>query len=124
MKESFEEFIKLCEKSLVHDPWVKDRGLIGYCEEIIDETNEVKEAIEKGDDINLKEEIGDVFLDWAHLCLLAAENKDFTVKDVIDNVKEKLARRKPYIVEGRTTTKEEAREIWKKIKEEEKNGKS
>ncbi len=120
MRQSFEELIELIRKSLKYDPWTKKRGLKGYCVELRTEADEAIEAVEKEDYDNLKEELGDVLLDWGHACMIAENENLFTTKDVIETVKAKLAWRKPYLNEGRTVTKDEAHRIWTKAKEEEK----
>lgn len=124
MKDSFEELMQLCKKSVKYDPWVKDRGLKGYCEEIEIEAREAIEAFEKRDNDNLREELGDVLLDWCHACLLAEEAGYGNVKEIIDGVKRKLMRRKPFILENRTVTREEQRRLWRTAKEKEKDEKA
>ena len=59
-------------------------------------------------------------MDWAHACMIAEKKNLFTTKDVIDGLKQKLARRKPYLAENRTVDKQEARSIWREVKKEEK----
>ena len=121
MNETFNEFIEDCKKSVELDPWVKERKIKGYAEELKDEVEEINEAIEKNDDSNLKEELGDVLMDWCHLCMLAEKEEKFTVKDVIKSASDKLKRRKPYILDNRKVSKEEARAIWQRVKQEEKS---
>lgn len=118
MKQSFEEFIELIDKSTEGDPWVRDRKLEGYCQSVANEVQELLQAIEKKDYENAKEELGDVLMDWAHACKLAEERGLFTLKDVLEGINAKIKRRKPYILDDqkRTVTKEEAVEIWKKVK--------
>jgi uncharacterized protein YabN with tetrapyrrole methylase and pyrophosphatase domain len=55
--------------------------------------------------------------------MLAEQEKLFTTKEVIDSIRNKLTRRKPYILTNTTVTKEEAVEIWKQVKEQEKHKK-
>ncbi|MBN2458488.1 nucleotide pyrophosphohydrolase [Candidatus Woesearchaeota archaeon] len=116
----FKEFIGIIKKSIELDPWAKERGLAGYCEEIKIEAEEVLEAVRKDDKENLKEELGDVLLDWAHACLLAEENGDFTMEDVISFVHDKINRRKPYLKENKRVSRPDARKAWLRAKEEEK----
>lgn len=118
--KSFESLVNDCKKSLQHDPWTKERGLAGYAEEVKEETDEVLQAIENDDTENLKEELGDVLLDWIHTALLAEQEKGFTIKEIIENVNEKLNRRKPYISEERTVSKSQAKQIWQDAKKWEK----
>jgi tetrapyrrole methylase family protein/MazG family protein len=120
---SFIEFMKLMDKSIKYDPWVLDTGLKGYAKEIVDEANEAKEASDKEDYENLKEELGDVLYDWANACMAAEKEGLFTMDEVIEGITEKIKRRKPYILENRKVTKEEAVRIWKEVKQKEKDEK-
>jgi NTP pyrophosphatase (non-canonical NTP hydrolase) len=113
------EYAKLVEKSIKFDPWSRKRGLAGYVDEIIIEAEELKKAIENNDAENIKEELGDVLLDWTHACILAGEKHGFTMQEVMDASAGKINRRKPYISEGKKVSLEEAKAIWKKAKEEE-----
>jgi uncharacterized protein YabN with tetrapyrrole methylase and pyrophosphatase domain len=124
MIDSFKHLIDLCRKSLRLDPWVKERGLAGYCEEIASESQEAIEAVKKTDYENLKEELGDILLDWCHACLLAEEEGLFTTKEVIEGLQMKISRRKPYLSQGRVPSKEEASQIWKMVKQQEKDEKA
>lgn len=122
MKQTFEDFIELIKTSCKKDPWTKKTGLEGYCYELKKESEEVIEAIEKKDNENLKEELGDILHDWAHICMMAEEKKLFSVKDVLDEAIAKINRRKPYLKTGQNLSAEEARKIWLEEKEKEKHG--
>ena len=119
--KNFDYFMKMISKSSDRDPWVKNKKVEGYCEEILNEAKEVIKAVLNKDNNNLKEELGDVLYDWAHACKLAEEQGIFTVKDVIHSATEKLLRRKPYLLEkdNRNLTSEETVRIWMKAKEKE-----
>jgi len=113
--------MKLAKKSTELDPWAKDRGLAGYCKELRKEAEEVILAIENEDYENLKEELGDVLLDWSHACILAEKEGLFTVKDVIKGIEAKLDRRKPYLKQNKEISKGEAKTLWLEAKQKEKN---
>jgi XTP/dITP diphosphohydrolase len=113
---SFDDLVALCKKSTAKDPWVKDRGLAGYCEEIAGEAEEALQAIKNNDNANLREELGDVLLDWCHACILAEQEERCNMQDVIEGVMHKLAARKPYLHETRTITREESDRAWKRAK--------
>src|SRR3989338_2767237 len=122
MKKTFEEFIDLINKSTDRDPWVRDTNIEGYCQNIEIEARELIEAMKTKDYDHIKEELGDVLMDWAHACKLAEEQGLFTIKDVLDAVNEKIKRRKPYVLDDKKKdmTKEEAVRIWKEVKKKEK----
>jgi len=121
MRESFDEMLDAMRKNLKHCGWTKERTVEGYVDEIISEANELKEAIEKKDYENLKEEIGDLLWDTFTLALIAERDGLFNAKDSVKSIVEKIKRRKPQIFTGENLTREEALERWKKAKEEEKN---
>ena len=64
---------------------------------LIEESAEVLGAIESGDKMNLREELGDLLLQVVFHAQIAAENGDFTVDDVAGAINEKLVRRHPHI---------------------------
>lgn len=123
LKNIFFALIDTCEKSLKYDPWSTNRGVNGYCDLTLKETIEVKEAIAKGDVEHIKLELGDVLLNWIHLSLLAKEKFNISLNDIMHEADSKIKRRKPYILENKAVSEEEALKIWNKVKEEEKSGK-
>jgi NTP pyrophosphatase (non-canonical NTP hydrolase) len=120
-KDSFEELIALTKRSIELDPWSKKRGLDGYCEELKCEIDEVILAKNNNDYENLKEELGDVLLDWCHACNLAEIDGHFTTEEVINDVISKINRRKPFLSENRKVEFDEARTLWKDAKDKEKS---
>ena len=93
-------------------------SLIPYLEE---ESQELIEAIESRNSDNIKEELGDVLLQVIFHSQIALENKEFDFFDVVENLKEKLIRRHPYVFDNsKEHTKEEQTAMWEKIKREEK----
>ena len=124
MKERFEELVDLSRIALRCDPWVRDAGMTGYCRELKGEVDEVLEAIANEDIENLKEELGDIFLDLARLCVLAEDIGHFDIEDVLAGVVAKVKRRQPFLLEGRAVSIEEALRYWRDAKAKEKDGAS
>ena len=122
MKNQFEKLyhdLKLARKKC---PWANQQTLFAHVEELQEELDEVKQAIEKNDDKNLKEELGDVFMD-AFFLMVIAEEKGIDIKETIKNVNDKLVRRKPWVFgDMKVSSKEEAIRIWNEIKKKEKEG--
>ena len=95
-------------------------SLIPYLEE---ESQELIEAIESKNSDNIKEELGDVLLQVIFHSQIAQENKEFDFFDVVENLKQKLIRRHPYVFDkSKKNTKEEQSAMWEKIKRAEKGG--
>ncbi len=121
MKETFEQFIELMKINRKNCPWVQEKDLDEYSKQLEGEVKEVKEALEKKDYDNLKDEFGDVFIDLIMLMIIAEERGICTVKECMNLGMEKIKRRKPWLLTGKTVTKEEAMKIWKEVKQHEKN---
>lgn len=98
MKE-FEELVKIVEKLRSKDgcPWDKEQTMKTLMDKVIEEVNELKEAIDKKDNENIKEEIGDIFWSLILIIDIAKEKKLFDVKDVLEEVRKKIIRRHPHV---------------------------
>ena len=89
----------------------------------IEESYELISSIIKNDTEGIKEELGDLLLQVIFHSQIALENKEFDFFDVVENLKEKLIRRHPYVFDkSKKHTKEEQTAIWEKIKRAEKGG--
>lgn len=64
---------------------------------LVEETYEVLEAIEGGDDAELRDELGDLLLQVVFHSELAAERGAFTIGDVTEAISSKLIRRHPHV---------------------------
>ena len=89
---------------------------------LLDETEEAIAAIDKKDDENLCEELGDVLLQVLLNCEIAAERDAFCFSDVVQMLSEKLIRRHPHVFGDieRPKTPEESLKLWKSVKQTEK----
>ena len=70
------------------------RSLATY---LVEETGEVLDAIESGDDTDLREELGDLLLQVVFHCEIAAREGRFDLDDVAAGIADKLVRRHPYV---------------------------
>ena len=96
---SFEKLVKVMETLRAPGGCVWDRAqthesLKPY---LIEEAYELLEAIDKKDDEAMKEELGDVLLQVVFHSQIAKERNAFTIKDVVDNLTDKLIRRHPHV---------------------------
>jgi len=121
MKDEFEEFIDLIEKNLKRCPWAKEQNIKSHKKELLSEAKEVAQAIENKDFENLKEELGDLIWDTVMMAYIAEKEGYFKPGDIIRSIKEKIKRRKPYILKENNLSIKEANEIWHRAKEKEKN---
>jgi tetrapyrrole methylase family protein/MazG family protein len=105
-------------------PWDREqthKSLLKYLDE---EASEVREAVEKEDWENLKEELGDVLLQVLFHAKLASERGDFDIDDVLDELARKLVFRHPHVFakgkKDENLSAEEVKRRWKILKEQEK----
>jgi len=88
---------------------------------LTDETEEVLEAIDHNDHVNLCEELGDLLLQVLLQSEIASENGWFSYDDVVQMLTEKLIRRHPHVFGDEVVnTPEESLALWNKVKEREK----
>src|SRR4029450_11368814 len=79
------------------------------------------EAIEKADDANLREELGDLLLHVVMHAQIGEERKAFALEDVVETVCDKLIRRHPHVF-GSVQASESSQvvRLWESIKRVEK----
>jgi ATP diphosphatase len=91
----------------------------------IEEAYEVADAIERGDMVELKDELGDLLFQVVFHSQMAREAGLFDLEDVADAICRKLIRRHPHVFGGRSeSTAEQQSAIWEDIKAEERRGKA
>lgn len=106
-------------------PWDQKQTHESLKECLIEETGEVLEAIDKKDDNNLCEELGDVLLQVVMHAQIAAEEGRFSIEDVVRRVNEKMIRRHPHVFgDVKIETVEEGLDLWEQIKKKEKESES
>ncbi|EQA63656.1 putative protein MazG [Leptospira alexanderi serovar Manhao 3 str. L 60] len=104
-------------------PWDKEQDhqtLIPY---LIEESQEVIEAILKNDDELLKEELGDLLFQVVFHAKLAEERHSFNLGDIAKSVSDKLIFRHPHVFRPEELTLSSSQEVlenWEKIKDKEK----
>lgn len=102
-------------------PWDKSRELVDMGKYLKEETQEVIEALRKGDHENLREEIGDVMFTLVLTAQIAEEEGHFTMKDVLKGIEEKIVSRHTWVFgKDKARTPEEALEKWRENKKKEK----
>jgi len=120
-KHLFDELAELIHEIGEKCPAVREYSLESHKEELLSEAVEVKEAVEKQDWDNLKEELGDVLWDWLTFCRIAEARSLFSTQEVLEQLQEKILRRNPHVFGNvKVSTKEEASRLWEEIKRKEK----
>lgn len=78
-------------------PWDAEQTHASLVRYLVEETLEVVEAIEAGDDSELTEELGDLLLQVVFHAEIAAESGRFDIEDVARRISDKLIARHPYV---------------------------
>ncbi len=102
-------------------PWDRKQTHESLKKYLVEETEEVLEAIDGDDIAHLVEELGDVLLQVMLHSQIGEDNGYFTVDDVIRSTTEKMIRRHPHVFgDVQVESEEELTDLWEKIKKEEK----
>ena len=101
-------------------PWDAAQTHESIKKNLIEETYEVIEAINKQDKELLLEELGDLLLQVIFYAQLAEEDGYFTMDDVMNGLGRKLVRRHPHVFgDEKADSPEEALALWRSIKKKE-----
>jgi MazG family protein len=101
-------------------PWDREQTPQSLRPYLVEEAYEVLEAIDRGDDTAVRDELGDVLLQVVFHAEIAAEQGRFRLADVAHAIADKLVRRHPHVfgnVEVRNA--DEVARNWRRIKAEE-----
>jgi tetrapyrrole methylase family protein/MazG family protein len=101
-------------------PWDREQTHETLRPYLLEETYEVLDAINTGDDAKLCEELGDVLLQVVLHAQLAKEESRFDIQDVVWQQCEKLVRRHPHVFgDVKVADSAEVLRHWERIKAEE-----
>ena len=105
-------------------PWDREQTFDTIKPYTLEETYEVLEAIDARDWNELTGELGDLLLQVLFYAEIAAEEKHFTIDDVLDRLSDKLIDRHPHVFgEVKAETPGEVLRNWQALKAEEKKKK-
>ncbi|MGN1128812.1 MAG: YabN family protein [Candidatus Flemingiibacterium sp.] len=103
-------------------PWDREQTHRSIRRDLIEETYEVAEAIDRGDPTALCEELGDLLLQVVFHSRISEEDGEFTFADAVDGVCRKMILRHPHVFGDVTAdTTDEVLKNWDSIKRGEKN---
>ena len=107
-------------------PWDAEQTHESLARYLLEETYEALEAMDQGDLVSLREELGDLLLQVVFHARIAQEiEPDFSLDAIAQEVVDKLVRRHPHVFSDLVvTTNEELEANWAKIKETEKQRES
>ncbi|HWL60074.1 MAG TPA: MazG family protein [Microbacteriaceae bacterium] len=101
--------------------WDREQTHSSLVRYLVEETHELIEAIEAGDDAELIEELGDVLYQVVFHADIAAEAGRFTIEDVARRMRDKMVHRHPHVF-GDTVadTPDAVTAMWDELKASEK----
>ncbi len=102
-------------------PWDRKQTLETIKPYTLEETYELLEAIDSGDDTAITEELGDVLLQVILDAQIAADEQRFGIVDVVRVITDKMIRRHPHVFgDQQVDSADEVRGVWDRIKQNEK----
>lgn len=118
--QEFSNFIEIVRKLRKECPWDKEQTHESLRRCLLEETYEVLESIDTNNIEELKKELGDLILQVVFHSVIAEEEGEFTLKEVLDEEVEKLIARHPHIFgDVRVSGSEEVKKNWEKLKKKE-----
>jgi MazG family protein len=98
-------------------PWDREQTHRSLKPMLIEEAYEVLEAIDGGDDGHLTGELGDLLLQVVFHAQIAAEERRFTMAEIIEAVSDKMVRRHPHVFgHEQAATSGEVLRNWEALK--------
>jgi tetrapyrrole methylase family protein/MazG family protein len=118
--EKFSQFVELIARLRAPGgcPWDREQTHASLKPMLIEEAYEVLEAIDEGDDEELKGELGDLLLQVVFHAQISFEEERFHLGDVIERVSSKMISRHPHVFgDDKSETSDEVLRNWEAIKE-------
>jgi len=101
-------------------PWDREQTHGSLRRYMVEETYEVLDAMEAGDDREFASELGDLLLQVVFHSVIAEEAGRFTIADVIESIHSKMVRRHPHVFgDVKAKTSAEVLNNWEQLKAEE-----
>jgi len=102
-------------------PWDLEQSFETIAPYTIEEAYEVIDAIERGDMVDLKDELGDLLLQVVFYARIAEEAQLFAFPDVVEAITKKLIRRHPHVFgDLNAHSPHQVKMLWDDIKAQEK----
>ena len=125
--EEFDKLVEIIRKLRGPDgcPWDRKQNFGSMRNNFIEELYEFIEGLDENNFDLMKEELGDILLHIVFYSILGEEKNKFNLKDIINNISEKLVTRHPHVF-GDVKVKDSDEVIynWEKIKKQEKKRES
>jgi XTP/dITP diphosphohydrolase len=114
---AFNRLVTIMDELREKCPWDKKQTIQSLRQLTIEETYELADSITDNDWQGIKEELGDLMLHLVFYAKIGAEQKQFTLDEVINGVCEKLIHRHPHIYsDTHVNDEEDVKKNWEKLK--------
>ncbi len=116
-EKEFNEFVAIVRR-LRHDcPWDREQTHQSIRHSLIEEAYEVVEALDENNLDELRKELGDLLLHVVMHATIAEQAKEFSLRDVIAGISDKLIRRHPHVFGTRKVKDaDEVKRNWEQLK--------
>lgn len=115
--EDLRDFVGIVRRLRRDCPWDREQTHRSIRHALIEETYEVVEALDAGDHEELKKELGDLLLHVVMHATIAEQGGEFSLRDVVRSISEKLVRRHPHVFgEARARDAAEVKHAWERLK--------
>lgn len=117
----FERLVEIVRELRVRCPWDREQTIASVAHHVIEEAYEVLDAIGRGADDEICDELGDLLIQVIFISVIAAEQSRFSLADVARAAAEKLIRRHPHVYgDVKADSVDQVLSNWEKIKRQEK----
>ena len=118
--QRFEDLVRLVQILRKECPWDRKQTHQSIKDNLVEEVYEALEALENDNFEEFKNELGDLLLHVVFHGVIASENSQFNIEDVIETLMEKLIRRHPHVFGGQAIVDEKkVSQNWEMIKKKE-----
>ena len=118
---AWDELMEVVSRLRRECPWDGEQTPLSIARYVVQEAYELLDAASRDSWEDLCEEVGDLLFQMGMLLVMAEEKKAFQRERPLVSAKSKLIRRHPHVFgSSKAETSEEVEDLWKKIKEEEK----
>ena len=91
------EFLRVMRRLRAECPWKAAQTHRSLARYLLEETHETLEALDTGDPVHLREELGDLLLQVFLHAAIAEQAGEFTMADVARDATDKMVRRNPHV---------------------------
>ena len=123
MSQAFDDLVSIVSRLRAPDgcPWDQKQTHESLKPYLIEEAYEVIEALDRDDPNQLRQELGDLFLQILLHAEIENELQNFSIEEVITTLNQKLTRRHPHVFDSNRVTEqtlnaEQVLNQWEKIK--------